>query len=159
MKDHWLALSHKYQACRKKKIPDISGLKPIIHEHKPLARTNWHSNKPLNIFLTETEATTHEILFAAQISTNSSHLPQLISVLQGTNITVHEPIPWYMRMSTKEGCDLGPHLLPYIYIYMSHFAYACKTEGISRLISALCVNCLSSIPEYSRLNHLDVYLV
>ena len=46
--------------------------------------------------------------------------------------------------------------------YMSHFAYACKTEGndgISRLISALCVNCLICIPEYSRLNHLDVYLV
>ena len=45
---------------------------------------------------------------------------------------------------------------------MSHFAYACKTEGkngISRLISALCVNCLISIPEYSRLNHLDVHLV
>ena len=37
---------------------------------------------------------------------------------------------------------------------MSHFAYACKTEGkngISRLISGLCVNCLISIPEYS--NH------
>ena len=37
---------------------------------------------------------------------------------------------------------------------MSHFRYACKTEGengISRLISALCVNCLSSIPEYSRI--------
>ena len=36
---------------------------------------------------------------------------------------------------------------------MSHFSYACKTEGengISRLISALCVNCLSTIPEYSR---------
>ena len=47
-------------------------------------------------------------------------------------------------------------------IYMSHFAYACKTEGqngISRLISGLCVNCLISIPEYSRLNHLDVHLV
>ena len=47
-------------------------------------------------------------------------------------------------------------------IYMSHFAYACKTEGqngISRLISTLCVNCLSSIPEYSRLKHLDEYLV
>ena len=45
---------------------------------------------------------------------------------------------------------------------MSHFAYACKTEGkngISCLISALCVNCLISIPEYSRLNHLDVHLV
>ena len=38
--------------------------------------------------------------------------------------------------------------------YMSHFSYACKTEGkngISRLISALCVNCLSSILEYSRI--------
>ena len=37
-----------------------------------------------------------------------------------------------------------------------------KTEGengISRLISTLCVNCLSTIPEYSRLNHLDVHLV
>ena len=45
---------------------------------------------------------------------------------------------------------------------MSYFAYACKTKGqngISHLISALCVNCLSSIPEYSRLNHLDEYLV
>ena len=31
---------------------------------------------------------------------------------------------------------------------MSHFSYTCKTEGengISRLISALCVNCLISI--------------
>ena len=38
-------------------------------------------------------------------------------------------------------------------IYMSHFSYACKTEGengISCLISAVCVNCLSAIPEYSR---------
>ena len=37
---------------------------------------------------------------------------------------------------------------------MSYFAYACKTEGkngISRLISALCVNCPNSIPEYSRI--------
>ena len=32
-------------------------------------------------------------------------------------------------------------------------------NGISRLISALCVNCLISILEYSRLNHLDVHLV
>ena len=32
-------------------------------------------------------------------------------------------------------------------------------NGISRLISALCVNCLISIPEYFRLNHLDVHLV
>ena len=45
---------------------------------------------------------------------------------------------------------------------MSHFSYACKTEGkngISHLISGLCVNCLSAILEYSRLNHLDVHLV
>ena len=38
--------------------------------------------------------------------------------------------------------------------HMSYFAYVCKTEGkngISRLISALCVNCLISIPEYSRI--------
>ena len=49
-----------------------------------------------------------------------------------------------------------------VQIYMSHFAYACKTEGkngISRLISGLCANCLISILEYSRLNHLDVHLV
>ena len=47
-------------------------------------------------------------------------------------------------------------------LHMSHFAYACKTEGkngISHFISALCINCLISIPEYSRLNHLDVHLV
>ena len=55
--------------------------------------------------------------------------------------------------------------LPYTLLrerHMSHFAYACKTEGkngISCLISGLCVNCLISIPEYSRLNHLDVHLV
>ena len=39
-------------------------------------------------------------------------------------------------------------------LHMSHFAYACKTEGkngISCLISALCVTCLISIPEYSRI--------
>ena len=37
---------------------------------------------------------------------------------------------------------------------MSHFSYACKTEGengISHLISTLCVNCLSAILEYSRI--------
>ena len=38
--------------------------------------------------------------------------------------------------------------------HMSHFSYACKTEGengISSLISALCVNCMSAILEYSRI--------
>ena len=38
--------------------------------------------------------------------------------------------------------------------HMSHFSYACKTEGengISCLISVLCVNCLSAIPEFSRI--------
>ena len=38
-------------------------------------------------------------------------------------------------------------------IYMSRFSYVCKTErenGISHLISAQCVNCLSAILEYSR---------
>ena len=45
---------------------------------------------------------------------------------------------------------------------MSHFSYSCKTEGkngISHLISAVCINCLSAIQEYSRLNNLDVHLV
>ena len=40
------------------------------------------------------------------------------------------------------------------YLDMSHFSYACKTEGengISCLISALCVNCLRAILEYSRI--------
>ena len=40
-----------------------------------------------------------------------------------------------------------------IYLHISYFSYACKTEGekeISRLFSTLCVNCLSAIPEYSR---------
>ena len=39
-------------------------------------------------------------------------------------------------------------------IYMSHFSYACKTEGengISHLISALCINCMSAVLEYSRI--------
>ena len=38
-------------------------------------------------------------------------------------------------------------------MYMFHFSYACKTKGengISHLISALCINCLSAILEYSR---------
>ena len=52
---------------------------------------------------------------------------------------------------------------------MSHFSYSCKTEGengISRLISALCVNCKFTSEHYSGifqnywlLNHLDVHLV
>ena len=61
------------------------------------------------------------------------------------------------RQSGKVG-----HVSARLVSYMSYFAYACKTEGqngIFRLISALCVNCLSSIPEYSRLNYLDEYLV
>ena len=40
------------------------------------------------------------------------------------------------------------------FLYMSHFSYACKTKGengISHLISILCVNCLSAILEYSRI--------
>ena len=44
--------------------------------------------------------------------------------------------------------------IPVIVIHMSHFSYACKTKGengISHLISALCVNCLSAILEYSRI--------
>ena len=47
-----------------------------------------------------------------------------------------------------------PELTILIRIYMSHFSYACKTEGengISCLISPLCINCLSSIAEYSRI--------
>ena len=55
--------------------------------------------------------------------------------------------PWEER---PQNIDLNPNDR----INMSYFAYACKTEGkngISRLISALCVNCLISIPEYSRI--------
>ena len=36
--------------------------------------------------------------------------------------------------------------------YMSHFSYSCKTEGengISRLISTLCVNCKFTSERYS----------
>ena len=62
----------------------------------------------------------------------------------------------------RDTCATYTHVFLVIIIHMSYFAYACKTEGkngISHLISGLCINCLSSIPEYSRLNHLDVYLV
>ena len=73
----------------------------------------------------------------------------------------HHPSQWSVALLS------GPIVWDFFYylftfLYMSYFAYACKTEGkngISRLTSALCINCLSSIPEYSRLNHLDVYLV
>ena len=37
---------------------------------------------------------------------------------------------------------------------MSHFSYACKTKeenGIFCLISTLCINYMSAIPEYSRI--------
>ena len=54
-----------------------------------------------------------------------------------------------------KSCHQTRHLLYTVYIvYMSHFSYACKTKGenrISRSISALCVNCLSAIPEYSKI--------
>ena len=64
-------------------------------------------------------------------------------------------------------------LNPFILTFVSYSAKLCqiiyvllrlrvqnrRKNGISHLISGLCVNCLSSIPEYSRLNHLDVYLV
>ena len=47
-------------------------------------------------------------------------------------------------------------------MYMSYFAYAWKTEGkneISRLISTLCVNCLISILEYSRIIDYSIILM
>ena len=60
-------------------------------------------------------------------------------------------------------------MLKWSQTYMSHFSYSCKTEGengISHLISALCVNCKFTSEHYSGifqnywlLNHLDVYLV
>ena len=43
--------------------------------------------------------------------------------------------------------------------YMSYFTYVCKTEGkngISCLISALCINYLISIPEYSRIIYYSI---
>ena len=51
-------------------------------------------------------------------------------------------------------CIQKSYIILFCNIYMSHFAYACKTKGkngISCFISALCVNCLISIPEYSRI--------
>ena len=78
--------------------------------------------------------------------------------------------PRSLEQGASTGIDSSTWVLSYLgccmetnqRLYMSHFAYACKTEGkngISRLISGLCVNCLISILEYSRLNHLDVHLV
>ena len=71
------------------------------------------------------------------------------------SVTYHKKTIDQLKEPTLKTVDHLKHTV----INMSHFAYACKTEGISRLISTLCVNSLSSIPEYSRLNHLDVYLV
>ena len=65
-------------------------------------------------------------------------------------------------MEQMEIMMMFPTMMTYGEVNMSHFAYMCKTKGkngISRLMSGLCVNCLISIPEYSRLNHLDVHLV
>ena len=45
------------------------------------------------------------------------------------------------------------HTYTHTHTHISHFSYACKIEGkngISCLISALCINCLISILEYSR---------
>ena len=35
-------------------------------------------------------------------------------LLQGTDIPVQELHPLYMRTRTREGCSLGPHVLPFI---------------------------------------------
>ena len=64
-----------------------------------------------------------------------------------------------MRNARNGTIELCFHIQKYMHTvdintYMSHFSYPCKTEGkngISRLISTLCINCLSSIPEYSRI--------
>ena len=83
----------------------------------------------------------------------------------GTPPRRHPPfLPWQTPPGRPSYCSgryasyWNPFLFLFMFvlalIYMSHFAYACKTEGengISRLISALCVNCLISIPEYSRI--------
>ena len=54
----------------------------------------------------------------------------------------------------KWGCSHWGVATAMANLHMSHFAYACKTKGkngISHLISSLCVNCLISILEYSRI--------
>ena len=38
-------------------------------------------------------------------------------LLQGTDIPAQELHPLYMRMRTREGYSLGPHMLPYIKTY------------------------------------------
>ena len=48
----------------------------------------------------------------------------------------------------------GKNICKQRHLDMSHFSYSCKTEGengISRLISALCVNCKFTSERYSRI--------
>ena len=85
-----------------------------------------------------------------------------IFVLKHPNIFLQYFMMFVDTMDTLKVKGTHDRAFKYMYLHMSHFSYACKTEGengISRLISSLCINCLSAIPEYSRLNHLDVHLV
>ena len=67
---------------------------------------------------------------------------------------------WIMLQKSQHFLVFQAQCIPKL--NMSYFAYACKTEGkngISRLISALCVNCPNSIPEYSRIIDYSIILM
>ena len=95
--------------------------------------------------------TAHPILCS---NVNSLNLMKVVSPF-GKNSIPHWASFWNQVMPFRiDGKTDIYNLIFLILKHMSYFAYACKTEGknrISRLISALCVNCLNSILEYSRI--------
>ena len=106
-------------------FPDFQGELCIRHT------CNW-----IDIFMTTFPPL--EVILASHDIPSSVLDPLIIS----SSISVIWVIFWFFAYLFIESID------------MSYFAYACKTEGkngISCLISALCVNCLNSIPEYSRI--------
>ena len=107
---------------------------------------------------------THKQYLGNTCSSNLKRDVQGVPVLypEGTskNSDICESIKsfWHWKWMVVNGKKYLKHFSSFkkdlLVICMSHFAYACKTEGkngISHLISALCVNCLISIPEYSRI--------
>ena len=59
---------------------------------------------------------------------------------------------WWVVYIHMELMVLSGSATTNVEVYMSHFSYSCKTEwenGISRLISALCVNCKFTSEHYS----------
>ena len=126
------SIHHCSSLCRETK----RGLKFVAFNLKLLNFWNPHHTHTHNFI---TESTAHATSTGEFVDTPPVQKTSLCQQSKATQI--HKII--------------NPKLIQTLYIlHMSHFAYACKTEGkngISRLISALCINCLISILEYSRI--------